>query len=141
MPVIELDLLIAFVNSSDRHHLAADRVFRKIMEAGIKDVSAASSAYLEYELVHRSKRYVTEDIRKEISSFKNFPNLGEEPLTSEVIAEAMRLRESIETMTYFDSMHASTALLYDGDIISTDTIYDKVDGLTRIEPSKSMMLQ
>lgn len=136
MPVIELDLLIAFVNSSDRHHRAADRIFRKIRAGELKDVSAASSAYLEYELVHRSRRYVAEDIRKEISSFKNFPKLGEEPLTSEVIAEAMRLREAIKAMTYFDSMHASTALLYDGDIISTDAIYDKVDGLTRIGPSK-----
>ncbi|MEE8400774.1 MAG: PIN domain-containing protein [Candidatus Hydrothermarchaeaceae archaeon] len=136
MPVIELDLLIAFVNSSDRHHQAADRIFRKIKEGDLKDVSAASSAYLEYELVHRSKRYVTEDIRKEISSFKNFPNLGEKPLTSAVITLAMRLREAVKAMTYFDSMHASTALLYDGEIISADPIYDKVDGLTRIGHSK-----
>ncbi|MFQ6135725.1 MAG: type II toxin-antitoxin system VapC family toxin [Candidatus Hydrothermarchaeales archaeon] len=136
MPVIELDLLIAFVNASDRQHLVADRAFRKIMVGKIKDASTASSAYLEYELVHRSLGYPVEDTRREISGFKNFPNLGEEPLTAKVILEAMRLRETVKDMTYFDSMHASTAMLGDGEIISTDPIYDKVDGLNRIDPSK-----
>lgn len=135
MPLVELDLLIAFVNSSDRHHQAADRIFRKIMAGEIKDMSAASSAYLEYELVHRSLGYPVEDTLKEISSFRNFPNLGEEPLTSEVLLEAMKLRKAVKNMTYFDSMHASTALLYDCEIISSDTIYDKVD-LKRIAPSE-----
>ncbi len=136
MPVIELDLLIAFVNASDRHHQAADRIFQKIMTGKIKDIRTASSAYLEYELVHRSMGYPVEDTRKEISSFKNFPNLGEEPLTVKVILEAMRLREAVKSMTYFDSIHASTAMHSDGDIISTDAIYDKVESLNRIEPSR-----
>ncbi len=136
MPVIELDILIAFVNASDRHHRAADRVFQKIMTGEIKDIRTASSAYLEYELVHRSMGYPAEDTRREISSFKNFPNLGEEPLTAKVILEAMRLREAVKSMTYFDSLHASTAMHGDGEIISTDAIYNKVEGLNRIEPSK-----
>lgn len=136
MPLIELDLLIAFVNSADRHHQAADRIFRKIMAGDIKYVHVASSAYLEYELIHRSFSYLAEDIRKEISSFKNFPNLGEEPLTSKIILDAIKLREAIKGMTYFDSIHASTARLYDGEIISTDPIYDKVNALKRIDPSK-----
>jgi predicted nucleic acid-binding protein len=135
VPIIELDLLIAFVNASDKHHEAADRVFREIMDGKVKDVKVASSAYLEYELVHRSLGYPLEDTRREIFSFKNFPGLGEEPLTSEVMLEAMRLRETID-MTYFDSLHASTALLNDHKIISTDSVYDKVDGLTRIEPEQ-----
>lgn len=136
MPAIELDLLIAFVNVSDRHHRVADRVFQRIMTGKIKDVNTASSAYLEYDLVHRSLAYPVEDTRREISSFKNFPNLGEEPLTARVIIEAMRLRETVKGMTYFDSLHASTAILGDGAIISTDPIYDNVDGLNRIDPSK-----
>lgn len=58
------------------------------------------------------------------------------PLTSEAIVKVTRLRKAIKAMTYFDPIHASTALLYDGETISTDTIYNKVDGITRIEPSK-----
>lgn len=136
MPVIELDLLIAFVNASDRHHQVANRIFQKIMTGEIKEVKTASSAYLEYELIDRSRGYLVEDTRREISSFKNFPNLGEKPLTAKIIIEAMRLRETINAMTYFDSLHASTAMHSDGEIISLDDIYDKVEGLTRIEPSK-----
>lgn len=136
MPVIELDLLIAFVNASDRHHQVANRIFQKIMTGEIKEVKTASSAYLEYELIDRSRGYLVGDTRREISSFKNFPNLGEKPLTAKIIIEAMRLRETINAMTYFDSLHASTAMHSDGEIISLDDIYDKVEGLTRIEPSK-----
>jgi predicted nucleic acid-binding protein len=133
VPIIELDLLIAFVNASDKRHEVADKVFREIMNGKIKNAKVASSAYLEYELVHRSLGYPLKDTKREILSFRNFPSLGEESLTSKVIVKAMQLRETIG-MTYFDSLHASTALLTDREIISTDSVYDKVDSLTRIEP-------
>jgi len=136
LPVIELDLLIAFVNSADKRHRTADRIFSGIMAGEIKNVKVASSAYLEYELVHRSLGYPAEETRKEISSFKNFPNLREEPLTAKVTLEAIRLRKDLKDMTYFDSFHASTARLYDSEIISSDPIYDKVSTLQRIEPAE-----
>jgi predicted nucleic acid-binding protein len=133
VPIVELDLLIAFVNASDRHHKTAQPIFYEIMEGNLPGVMVASSAYLEYELVHGSFGYLPEDTRKEISGFMNFPNLREAPLTSEVIVEAMHLREDMD-ITYFDSLHAATALLNDRKIISTDTVYDEVGGLRRVEP-------
>ncbi|MBS7251528.1 MAG: PIN domain-containing protein [Candidatus Freyarchaeota archaeon] len=96
----------------------------------------ATSAYLEYELIHKSKGYPEGDIRAEIAAFRRYPNLDEKTLTSEIILKASELRGKIAGLTYFDSLHASTALLNDKKIISTDTIYDKVKEIERITPQK-----
>ena len=120
MPV---DMLIAFVNSSDNLHNAADRLFLKIKEKKITNTAVATSAYLEYELIHKSKGYPESEIRTEITAFQGYLNLDERTLTSEIILKASELRVEIVGLTYFDSLHASTALLTDRKIISTDPIY------------------
>ncbi len=136
MPIIEVDILIALVNSSDNLHNVADSIFLKIKEKRIKNISVATSAYLEYELIHKSKGYPEDDIRAEISAFRRYPHLDEKKLTSEIILKASELRSKIAGLTYFDSLHASTTLLTDKKIISTDTIYDKVEEIERIPPQK-----
>jgi hypothetical protein len=45
MPIIEVDMLIALVNSSDNLHNVADSIFLKIKEKRIKNISVATSAY------------------------------------------------------------------------------------------------
>jgi predicted nucleic acid-binding protein len=91
---------------------------------------------IEYELIHKSKGYPEDDIRAEISAFRRYPHLDEKKLTSEIILKASELRSKIAGLTYFDSLHASTTLLTDKKIISTDTIYDKVEEIERIPPQK-----
>lgn len=128
MPIIELDALIAFVNASDKLHRAAARLFDKICAGKIKGAKAAASAYLEYELVLRSRGYPTPEIREHLAAFKNLPNLGEAPLNLNAVLKAFELREE-HGLSYFDSLHAATALLADGEIISSDEAYRKVEGL------------
>lgn len=134
MAIVELDMLIAFTNALDKHHELADRLFKKIKEKKL-DVKVASSAYLEYELVHKSKEYSEEEVRTDIEMFRNFPNLKEEFLNSQVIMKASELREN-SNLTYFDSLHAATALLDDKKIISLDLAYDNVNELARIDPQE-----
>ncbi len=49
MPLIELDILMAFINRSDRHYKAASR----IMEAAIsdRDIYLSSAALVEMSLI------------------------------------------------------------------------------------------
>ncbi len=136
VPIIEVDMLIAFVNSSDNLHNVADRLFLKIKEKKITNTAVAASAYLEYELIHKSKGYLENGIRTEIAAFQRYPNLDERTLTSETILKASELRGEIVGLTYFDSLHAATALLTDKKIISTDQIYDKVKEIERLSPQK-----
>ena len=133
MPVIELDMLVAYVNSSDRLHGAAVRVFERVMKGELEGVAVPTSAYLEYGLVLRSRGYSEEDVLEDIEGFRELRNLRELPLTSKVLARAARLRVDYG-LTFFDSLHAASALLYDGTIISVDKAYRKVQGLRVLDP-------
>ena len=56
------------------------------------------------------------------------------PLTPSVAVAAAYLRET-HGLSFFDSHYAATALTRDGIIYSFDSAYDKVSGLTRMDPS------
>jgi len=135
MPIVELDMLIAFVNPLDKHHAVASDLFLKIKNGRIKTVSAAASAYLEYQLVHKSRGYEEGDIRKDLEMFRIFPNLGKRDLSLNILIKASELREKY-LLSFFDSIHAATALLTDRKIISKDQTYDHITGLVRLDPEK-----
>ncbi|NAZ25102.1 MAG: hypothetical protein GU357_05030 [Thermofilum sp.] len=65
---------------------------------------------------------------KTLFYFWNSPNLGEAPPTLEVQIRALVLREKHD-LSFFDSLHAATALLFDGIIVSLDGAYKSVQGL------------
>ncbi len=132
MPVIELDMLIAFVNPLDRLHSLADELFKRVSSGKVK-VAVATSALLEYELLLRSRSYSQEDIRADIEAFRNL--LVEVPLDAGIIIRASELRDEYG-LTYFDSLHAASAIAKDGVIISSDRAYEKVDGLKAIKPDE-----
>jgi predicted nucleic acid-binding protein len=126
--IVEVDSLIAYVNKNDKYHEVVSKFFEKVAAGKYKNVRVASSAYLEYSLLLRSKGYSERDIREDLFYFRNFPNLGEAPLTLEVQIRASVLREK-HGLSFFDSLHAATALLIDGVIVSLDGAYKFVQGL------------
>ncbi len=133
MPIIELDMMIAFVNASDHLHRVAVEIFRKIAEGELTDGAIPASAYIEYELLLRSRGYDRAAIEGDIETFRRFPNLEEIPLSSDILLKASKLRASY-SLTYFDSLHAASALLYDGAIISVDEAYRRVEALRALDP-------
>ena len=78
-----------------------------------------TSAYMEYELVLKSKGYSEDMVLGDIEAFRRIRNLSEIPLTSEIIVKALELRRKYN-ITYFDSPHAALALSHDKTIISTE---------------------
>lgn len=57
MPVIELDMLIAFINKADKYHEVAVKIFNDVVSGRSSNVAVPTSAYMEYELVLRSRGY------------------------------------------------------------------------------------
>ncbi len=135
MPTIELDMLLAFLNELDRYHPAADRVFRRLRAGELRNAGVASSAYLELELLRKSRGHKEAEIRKDLEIFRKYPNLDERPLSALVQVKASEFRESFR-LTYFDSLHAATAAMADGQIISVDDAFDRVRGITRVNPQQ-----
>ena len=77
--MIELDTILALLNRADRLHAVASRLFEKIASDELKRVVVAVSAYLEMELIMRSKGFDHNEIIKDILMFKSIPKLGEAP--------------------------------------------------------------
>ncbi|MHC1628370.1 MAG: type II toxin-antitoxin system VapC family toxin [Candidatus Nezhaarchaeales archaeon] len=133
MPIIELDVMIAFVNASDKLHSIATMIFNKIINGELRDIAIPTSAYMEYELILKSRGYSEDTIQSDIQAFKRITNLKEIPLTSKILIEASKLRKNYN-LTYFDSLHAASALQHDKTIISTDKAYQTIPKLKTINP-------
>gem|GEM_PF-6365315 len=58
------------------------------MEGAVKNVAVPASAYMEYELILRSRGVSDEEIAEDIEAFKQIRNLDEIPLTASIITEA-----------------------------------------------------
>ncbi len=130
MPLIELDILMAFINRSDRYHEVASR----IMEAAIsdRDIYLSSEALVEMSLIYRSRSMeseLEEDMRLLLSMF-NGRTVRLTPLEA---MRAVRIRREYG-LSFFDSLHAALALSLDSTIISLDEAYDGVEGLRRVDP-------
>ncbi len=138
MPILELDMMIAFVNSADTLHKLASEVFDKVVRGELENAAIPCSAYMEYELALRSRGYDEEEIRLDLESFRSMRNLGEVPLTPEILLEASRLRSRYR-LSYFDSLHAASALAHDKVIISVDKAYQKIPGLRIVDPRKGRL--
>ncbi len=90
-------------------------------------------ALLEYELVLRSRGYPEDKICEDIEAFTQIRNIKEIPLTSKILIEASKIRR-LYSLTYFDSLHAASALAYDETIISSDKAYRKIPTLRALDP-------
>ncbi len=56
------------------------------------------------------------------------------PLDITVIEKSQELLAAYPTLGIFDSIHAATAMNLNEQIISTDTIFTRIDGLRKIDP-------
>jgi len=70
---------------------------------------------------------------KDLAAMAALPHVNYVPLKPDVAVASVYLRQTLG-LTFFDSHYAATALDLDRKIISFDKEYDKVPGLTRIEP-------
>ncbi len=145
MPILEVDLLYAAMDTEDRHNKIAEKVLKLIRDKILVNVKVDSLALHELELNLKSGNILIE--RKQATNgqiatfFRELDRLltlyGADafPLTCEEISKAAQLREDHD-LTFYDSHHASAALLFDSKIISIDKAYDGVKRLRRIDPYK-----
>jgi predicted nucleic acid-binding protein len=121
------------VSTKDKLHNVAKRIFKFINIGYLKEIIIPSSVLLEYELLLKSNKIKSEDIIEDIVNIQEFQNIEEFPLSSSVLILALRLREEFN-LTYFDSLHCSSALKNDGVIISTDSAFEVIPNLVAIKP-------
>lgn len=131
MPLLENDLIFAYLNELDPHHQAAERIFTKLREGEI-ELDASSVSLVEMELIYKSEG--KEDLLlTHLAAIASLPNVIYAPLNPDLVIASVYLRQTLD-LTFFDSHYAATALKLDGQIISYDKVYDGVPGLTRTDP-------
>jgi len=131
MPLLENDIIFAYLNEYDPHHKVAEKIFQKLQNGEIT-LEIFSVSLVEMELIYRSEK-MEKKLLKDLAAIAALPNVKYLPLTPDVAVASTYLRQTLD-LTFFDSHYAATALNQDGKILSFDQAYDKVPGLTRIKP-------
>ena len=133
MPLVENDVIFAYLNEFDPRHETAERIFGKL-EKGEIAAGISSVSLLEMELIYRSQDR-EEKLLGDLAALASLPNVSYIPLTPDIALASVYLRETLN-LTFFDSHYAATALNADKSIISFDQAYDRVPGLSRIDPKR-----
>tara|TARA_Y100000310_G_C20604432_1_gene774775 strand:- start:473 stop:841 length:369 start_codon:yes stop_codon:yes gene_type:complete len=97
-----------------------------------KDLVTSSVTILELELI--AKRDFDEDFSNEVlMRLQGLKNLRILNLSEKVLVKAVELRKEYK-LNIFDSVHMATAIVTKEDIISSDNMFDLVDGVKRKDP-------
>ena len=131
MPLLETDIIFAYLNRDDKHHDTATAVFNAIKHGTI--LSICSLSLVELELIYKSNK-LEEYLIPHIAALTTLPNVTYASLSVDIVLSSIYLRQS-NGLSFFDSHYAATALRGDSRIVSTDRAYNNVPGLTRIDPS------
>ena len=131
MPLLENDVIFAYLNEYDHNHTTAERIFHKLQNGEIT-LEISSVSLIEMELIYRSEK-MEDKLLKDLAAVAALPNVKYIALTPDVAVASVYLRQTLN-LTFFDSHYAATALNHDQKIISSDKAYDKIQGLTRIKP-------
>ena len=131
MPLLENDIVFAYLNELDPNHAIAERLFRKLQSGEIR-VEISSVSLIEMELIYRSEK-MEDKLLEDLAAMAALPNVNYVALTPDVAVASVYLRQTLG-LTFFDSHYAATALNLDREVISFDQEYDKVPGLMRVKP-------
>jgi len=131
MPLLENDVIFAYLNEYDPKHAIAENIFQKLRN-GETSLEISSVGLIEMELIYRSEG-MEDKLLKDLAAVAALPNAKYIALTPDIAVASVYLRKTLN-LTFFDSHYAATALSLDRRIISFDQAYDKVPGLTRVKP-------
>ena len=131
MPLIENDVIFAYLNEYDPNHVIAERIFQKLQNGEV-NVEISSVSLIEMELVYRSEK-MEDKLLKDLAAMAALPNVKYVVLTPDIAVASVYLRQTLN-LTFFDSHCAATAVNLDRKVISFDKAYDRIPGLTRVKP-------
>ncbi|GAB6946987.1 hypothetical protein JCM16161A_11170 [Vulcanisaeta sp. JCM 16161] len=134
--LIDTDILIAHLKDRDWLKDVADRLLLRIVNGDFGEVLVSREVIHEMYYVLRRVGLNNREILNKVGALTSIPNLKWVPTTVDIDLMALALMDQYGLTSIFDAYNAATCLLYDKDrkIISTDNAYDRVLGLSRIDP-------
>ena len=133
--LIEADVLLAHVKEEDWLKPYAENIFKRVELGELK-------LYVSREVLHELYYIITklgmdlDEALAKIVALTNIKGLTWLPTTLDVDLLAYTLIVEYGLTSIFDAYYAASTLLMDPDrtIISTDSIYDRIPGLRRVDP-------
>ena len=134
--MIESDIVYAFIKKSDWLKPVASALIELIARGKLGVVYASREIFHELYYLSLEEGISAEDYLTRAVSLFSINNLVFLPTTPEIDLIAFSLMVHYKITSIFDAYYAATALnqVEDHVIISTDHVYDKVPGITRIDP-------
>lgn len=133
--LIETDILTAIIKEKDWLKPYATEIVKAAEEGKLK-LTASREAI--HELYYIAKKYEipAEEYLEKVVALTNIEGIEWIPTDIDIDLTALALITEYGLTSIFDAYHAATALLRDPHktIISTDTAYDKITGLSRVDP-------
>jgi predicted nucleic acid-binding protein len=136
--LIESDLFIAYMKKSDWLKPKAEEIFSAISSKRLKDIQASSEVLHElyYVFVEHAPASIILGNAARVATMENIEYID---ATREIYLSALELLSTYELGSIFDAIYAATALtemVPDHTVLSTDSAYDRIPGIARIDPRK-----
>jgi len=134
MPVLKTDFLKGLLDESDRLHKHCARALSKVA----RDGWTVASSMIELDLLLKNAKIRHADRHDMFESLKaEFDVEIVLPVSQAVLSQAALLQSKYSfAKFYFDSIHVSTAVLHDGNIVSSDREFDQITEVRRIPLEK-----
>ena len=131
MSILDTVVLFATADNRDRHH---ERARKHLAKVRADSVYLGAFALLEFDAILKSRGFSFDDrMEKHALLISDYPELDGKVASLGPSTMYLTARLEAETpMEYFDAGIAAEALQLDGKVISTDKIFERVEGLTRI---------
>lgn len=136
MPLVETDLLKAYLDPEDALHASAVKAFELLRGRG--EYALSSASLLELDLLLKSGGFSGEErgivFQTLTVRLLKAKIIGMRP---EALSNAIMLQDKYgQSHFYFDSLHLGLAVFHDGKIVSSDQAFDRVEEVERIDPSE-----
>jgi predicted nucleic acid-binding protein len=137
--MIETDMLYAYVKKEDWLKPTAKKLISRIISGEFGTVYASREALHEIYYVSKAEGVSTDELITRTAALTSIDNLTFLDSTCEIDLLALALIRQYGFTSIFDAYYAATALnqIEDHTIISTDTIFDCIPGIKRIDPKET----
>ncbi len=136
MAVIETDIILALVSSRDKHHREAVEIIRSIKSLKISPYALVELDFLILSGKLEVKIPVFYEAFSKMLSYYDIEIIKPNP---KHLTKGWELREKYG-LTYFDSLHASVALIENETLISYDKRYIGLRELNYLTPQEALRL-
>ena len=119
------------IKKEDRLKTAAEKILEKIEVGEIKGIYASTAAMQEI-VFWLYNRQLLKELTVAVNLLSHLRNVKWIPLSTEVCLTASLLIDEYK-VSPFDAYHAATAISKDKTILSTEHIYEKIKGITRLD--------